>query len=61
MKYQGIVPSSVVRVSIADASKSFAALLQRVRLERTEFELEEQGGIVATLSPVKPVGFRQQE
>ena len=61
MKIQGIVPTKVVRISVAEASKSFAALLQQVRLERTEFELEDQGRIVAMLSPVEPVSIREQE
>jgi antitoxin (DNA-binding transcriptional repressor) of toxin-antitoxin stability system len=61
MKYQGVVPGSVVSISVAEASKSFAALLQQVHLEGTEFELEEQGRIVATLNPVEPMGFREQE
>jgi hypothetical protein len=61
MKIQGVVPTKVVRISVAEASKSFAALLQQVRLEHKEFEFEDQGRIVAMLSPVEPVGIREQE
>ena len=61
MKIQGVVPTNVERIAVAEASKNFAALLQQVRLERTEFEFEDQGRIVAILNPVEPVDIREQE
>jgi len=43
---------------LGEAASAFASLLVRVRVESTEFIIEEQGRPVAVLSPVEPLDPR---
>ena len=61
MKYQGVAPTTAVRISVAEAANKFAEFLERVRVDRTEFEIEEKGQIVARLSPVEPTELDEPE
>jgi hypothetical protein len=47
MKYRLVTPKNIVPIAIAEVSSSFASLLDRVRVEKTEFVIEENGQPVA--------------
>jgi antitoxin (DNA-binding transcriptional repressor) of toxin-antitoxin stability system len=54
-EYRRVTPKNVIHISVAEATGAFASVLARVRLERAEFVIEEQGRPVAVLSPVEPI------
>jgi antitoxin (DNA-binding transcriptional repressor) of toxin-antitoxin stability system len=56
MNYRRITPQNIVPIAIAEVSRNFVSLLDRVRVENTEFVIEENGQPVAVLSPVEPQG-----
>ena len=58
MEYRLVTPKNVVHIFVGEAASAFASLLVRVRVESTEFIIEEQGRPVAVLSPVEPLDPR---
>jgi antitoxin (DNA-binding transcriptional repressor) of toxin-antitoxin stability system len=61
MKYRLVTPKNSVPIAVAEVSDNFAALLDRVRAENTEFVIEENGQPVAMLSPVESLDLPEQE
>lgn len=61
MKYRLVTPKNVVSIAIAEVSGNFAPVLDRVRVESTEFVIEENGQPVSALSPVEPLDLPEQK